>query len=676
MPSFATIVTPLRPEQVADCRAYLAANADPLPDFARERLKCRPLFPFDAVATLHFCSFIILDAEDGFGPSLVFEATFDGPRADFLRDLLRAAPAGFDKVYRHCESYPAAGMIAPDLVREYLERHDVGAHAFFSGAPGRSATQIQDEERIRADVVRFLATPAIGARGARGRLTELFDLVRRDVIRGDPANRWAATPAASPWEVAAHEAASIAARIAFAALVCVFGVIVGAALPSLRPWALYENLTFVIAAAGRFGAGFGESAARLPLIGGFVQALLPALPTLVGVTTIWAGLRIVELVLGAWTKRPRDQSFYLRIPLQIAVILRIALAFFLAGAVLLVAIDGMERGAAAQSKLASIALAVVYLVVTIVALLLLRHAATSLKLEVELRPRGATKEKRRRLQLDIVNYATVLVCVVGLLAVARQTPLTLGHDLADRLRGALSALFVVASYAAIGVVAGYGVAFLLFLLVRWRELADRAAFDDPTALIRRAAINARKYDREEGGANACQNHLASLTLVKPGVLRRLMLRFALFAVNLLARFWFNRGELGGIPTILSARWVMIDGGRRLLFLDNFGGAWDSYLNEFIDLPAVKGLNAIWSNTFVGAANRRFGFPATEFLFWKGAQDEKPFKAYVRQSQIETLVWYGAYPTLSVANINANTELRQSFGRALSPREVDAVFQKL
>ncbi|WP_436441436.1 hypothetical protein, partial [Enterococcus faecium] len=79
-------------------------------------------------------------------------------------------------------------------------------------------------------------------------------------------------------------------------------------------------------------------------------------------------------------------------------------------------------------------------------------------------------------------------------------------------------------------------------------------------------------------------------------------------------FWFNRGELGGIPTILSARWVMIDGGKRLLFLDNYGGAWESYLNEFIDLAAVKGLNAIWSNTFVTAEGKSYGFPAAKFLF--------------------------------------------------------------
>lgn len=91
---------------------------------------------------------------------------------------------------------------------------------------------------------------------------------------------------------------------------------------------------------------------------------------------------------------------------------------------------------------------------------------------------------------------------------------------------------------------------------------------------------------------------------------------------------------------------------------------------------MKGLNAIWSNTFVHAVGQRFGFPGTNFLFFAGAQAEQPFKAYVRESQVETLAWYSAYPMLSVVNVNANTDLRQSLSRELTPCEVDTVFQRL
>jgi hypothetical protein len=159
--------------------------------------------------------------------------------------------------------------------------------------------------------------------------------------------------------------------------------------------------------------------------------------------------------------------------------------------------------------------------------------------------------------------------------------------------------------------------------------------------------------------------------------RRWALRATLFTVNLLSRFWFNRGVLAGIPTILSARWVLIDGGRRLLFLDNYCGSWNSYLNEFIDMGAVKGLNAIWSNTFVKTADcNQYAYPETRYYFWQGAQDEPAFKTYVRQSQIETIVWYGAYPDLSIANINMNTELRQSLFAQLSTCDLDRIINRL
>ena len=94
-------------------------------------------------------------------PCLVFEATFDGPRADFLQELWRIAPEGMHDVYKNCLGYPQSGLDVPELIQDYLIRHDAGAHTFFSGCPGRSVAQIQGESQLRADLVTFL----IGAVG-------------------------------------------------------------------------------------------------------------------------------------------------------------------------------------------------------------------------------------------------------------------------------------------------------------------------------------------------------------------------------------------------------------------------------------------------------------------------------------------------------------------------------
>jgi hypothetical protein len=240
---------------------------------------------------------------------------------------------------------------------------------------------------------------------------------------------------------------------------------------------------------------------------------------------------------------------------------------------------------------------------------------------------------------------------------------------------------VAAVYVFIGLIIAYAIGGILFLAVRMMERADceRFASSDKLTVVDNSAV----YAREEGGINTYQNHLVSLTYVKPGIVRYWFLRLTLFVVGLLSRFWFNIGELGGIPTILSARWVLFDGGKRLLFLDHYGGAWDSYLNEFIDMDAVLGLNAIWTNTFVKAGGAgtslpqgEYAFPETEYYFWKGAQVERPFKAYVRQSQVETLVWYSAYPKPATVDINTNTNVRQSLFKTLTSCEIDSLFQKL
>ncbi|QEL13357.1 hypothetical protein [Limnoglobus roseus] len=154
-----------------------------------------------------------------------------------------------------------------------------------------------------------------------------------------------------------------------------------------------------------------------------------------------------------------------------------------------------------------------------------------------------------------------------------------------------------------------------------------------------------------------QNHLVSITNVKAGWLRLLTLRAVLVAINLLARFVATRGDLSGIVTIHFARWVVLaPPGQtpRLLFLSNYDGSWENYLGEFVD-RASNGLTAVWSNTQLAA---RQGFPHTDWLFLRGgSRDEQWFKNYARLSQRTDLLWFSAYPHLSMKHIANNREFR-------------------
>jgi hypothetical protein len=372
----------------------------------------------------------------------------------------------------------------------------------------------------------------------------------------------------------------------------------------------------------------------------------------------WMALRLAEFSLDQ--EDPRARRFGNRYAVLGLIILR----YYALGVLLL--------GLALLSRTMPNAIAICLLVTLFVIWLMLRTRAISLKLHIQFKELPLRDENWRRYRLDFVRFLMAVVVGFALVLVGSYLP-----DSITRALGffALSAL-VLSFY---GVVAAYLLGLALFLVVRCLELADRRRFAPATQLVTEGH-NGSVYQREEGGVNRYQNHLASVTYVKPGILRDGFLRLTLLAIRLLSRFWFNRGRLGGIPTILAARWVLIKdtgGGKRLLFFTNYGGAWESYLNEFIDMGAVIGLNAVWSNTFVKVGNtgRGYAFPETEFYLWRGAEAEKPFKAYVRNSQIETIIWYSAYPKLSILNLNSNTDLRQALFKPMAPCELDSVFHK-
>jgi hypothetical protein len=144
-----------------------------------------------------------------------------------------------------------------------------------------------------------------------------------------------------------------------------------------------------------------------------------------------------------------------------------------------------------------------------------------------------------------------------------------------------------------------------------------------------------------------QNQLTHVVPLKPGPFRLLTARVVLYAITTLARFFYNQGNLGGLSTIHYARWVLIDGGKRLLFFSNYDGSWERYLGDFID-QAHTGLTAVWSNSQ--------GFPRTKNLVNEGATDEENFKAWTRAHQIPTQLWYSAYKHLTVPNIGQNSRI--------------------
>jgi hypothetical protein len=222
---YTTFVTPIHHERVGTLERYLRKKVRPLSDPVAI-IKCHNSFCFSQIKGLHFCSMVILHAVDQSEPScLVFEATFDGSREEFLHDLLRVAPEGIHAIYENCLGYPESGLAVPDLIRDYLANHDAGAQTFFSGSPGRSVAQIRGEKRIRDKIASFVCRRRFESNAP----TTFLDLQRelqQKVIRNRPANRWAEQPAVVPWEVAQRTLVAGATWVALLAAACGLGAFV------------------------------------------------------------------------------------------------------------------------------------------------------------------------------------------------------------------------------------------------------------------------------------------------------------------------------------------------------------------------------------------------------------------------------------------------------------------
>lgn len=195
-----------------------------------------------------------------------------------------------------------------------------------------------------------------------------------------------------------------------------------------------------------------------------------------------------------------------------------------------------------------------------------------------------------------------------------------------------------------------GVWLLCIHALERRDERQAAAQPEPDPDARRAEI-AHKSGLAQDEDREVQNQMTLVSDLKPGLLRLVTLRVVLRAINFLGRTWWDKGRLGGIQSIHFARWFLVKqaGVRRLVFCSNYDGSWETYVGSFVD-GAAKGLTGVWSNTV--------GFPASRWLFWSGARWELRFKRWVRSTQVQTQVWYSAYPDLTVANVQNNSEIRR------------------
>ncbi|MDX6338251.1 MAG: hypothetical protein QOG05_5591 [Streptosporangiaceae bacterium] len=158
-----------------------------------------------------------------------------------------------------------------------------------------------------------------------------------------------------------------------------------------------------------------------------------------------------------------------------------------------------------------------------------------------------------------------------------------------------------------------------------------------------------------------QNPYAVIGFIKPGRLHVLTMRAVQLATSYGARHLFTHGSLAGVKTIHFARWVPLDGWRRMTFASNYDGAVEAYNDDFIN-EIWWGLNAVFGSAV--------GYPPTRWLLWGGARLEQPFKYTLRNHQVPVPAWYTAYPALSADNIANNARIRAGLPGEMTPVQAE------
>lgn len=254
------------------------------------------------------------------------------------------------------------------------------------------------------------------------------------------------------------------------------------------------------------------------------------------------------------------------------------------------------------------------------------------------------------------NRAAVLAVLLAL-AVAGMTsvravliPGTGADDLAGLLEIAFTSLVWVLAACVLGVIAAAGTFFGLIIA---HEAADRA---DPSPPAPQAVADVEAFENPEGYA---QNHMISVTRLKPGPFRRYTLALGMWVIRLLALFVFRQGNLARMGTIHFARWVKPPGTDALIFMSNYDGSWLSYLEDFTALASL-GLNAAWGHSR--------GAPTARLMFFGGASDSDAFKRFAKRSLRRTNFWYSAYPGVTLENIRRNALIHDGLMRAANATE--------
>ncbi len=265
---------------------------------------------------------------------------------------------------------------------------------------------------------------------------------------------------------------------------------------------------------------------------------------------------------------------------------------------------------------------------------------------------GTGVPSKLNLATTLLGQAPLLVALVAAYLLI-ATALCLAPVMLLTDRDLTAALIATASWVGLGAVS---IPLSLVILLGWLRYLERrdSSQDAPPQDERILREMARREDW------IAQNHMGSLVLVKPGVLRSILVHAGHLGLGLFLRVQATDGYLGSMRTVHFAHWAFVNNSSRLMFFSNFDHSWGSYLDDFIE-KAHGGLTLAWGTGV--------GFPPTRFLVLDGASHGRQFKEWALASRAVSRFWYSAYRDLTVDQIERQVRIATGLRKAkLSDKE--------
>lgn len=156
-----------------------------------------------------------------------------------------------------------------------------------------------------------------------------------------------------------------------------------------------------------------------------------------------------------------------------------------------------------------------------------------------------------------------------------------------------------------------------------------------------------------------QNQMTLIAEVRPSRLLRLWL--AIMAAPLVTEFSYPPGNIANVHTLHSFVFVVLDRGKRLVFMAFFDGSLENYLGDFLD-KLIWGLDTFYNNCY--------DYPEG------GMRQVDTFVKWIYERNRAPSVFYSAYPEMTVELILRDQQVIGPLAGHFDRKTVDAWLQTL